>query len=202
MSGNRIVVDKQFYLQEDVVQIARQLLGKRLLSRIEGVVTGGIITETEAYAGITDKASHAYGNRRSARTEIMYRQGGCAYIYLIYGIHSLFNIVTNREGIPHAVLIRALHPDTGIGIMQQRLRKKSLNGLTDGPGKLSKALGLHYSLSGTDLTQKPEGEAVWLEHGVIPHPSRIKVGKRIGIDYAEEDALLPYRFTLDGTFSP
>src|ERR1043166_9259202 len=105
---------KEFYIRNNVVQISKKLLGKYLFTKRFGVITGGMIIETEAYAGITDRASHAYGNRRTARTEIMYGEGGIAYVYLCYGIHSLFNVVTNLEGIPHAVLIRAIEPTDGI----------------------------------------------------------------------------------------
>jgi DNA-3-methyladenine glycosylase len=107
-------LNKAFYLRENVVQIAKDLLGKCLCTNFDGVITSGIITETEAYEGITDKASHAYGNRLTQRTEIMYREGGIAYVYLCYGMYSLFNVVTNNRGIPHAVLIRGIHPLEGL----------------------------------------------------------------------------------------
>jgi DNA-3-methyladenine glycosylase len=104
----------EFYIRTDVVQVARDLLGKVLYTSFNHEITAGIIIETEAYAGVTDKASHAYNNRRTARTEIMYRTGGTAYVYLCYGIHSLFNIVTSVEDNPHAVLIRGIEPLHGI----------------------------------------------------------------------------------------
>src|SRR4051812_45478122 len=111
---------KSFYQRDDVVQVAKELLGKYLFTHIDGKLTGGIITETEAYAGVIDRASHAYGGRRTARTEIMYGEGGTAYVYLCYGIHSLFNVVTNKKGTPHAILIRALHPTHGVETILKR----------------------------------------------------------------------------------
>lgn len=190
-----------FYLQPDVVQIARDLMGKHLVTNMEGVISSGIICETEAYAGTTDKASHAFGGRRTKRTEIMYARGGTAYVYLCYGIHSLFNIVTNVEGIPHAVLIRSVIPDKGIEAMLHRAGKiKVTKDFGIGPGRVSKILGIHYSHSGLDLVNKPEnidGPAIWIEDNGIPvNPSLIKSGTRVGVDYAGRDALLPYRFIL------
>jgi DNA-3-methyladenine glycosylase len=117
----------EFYSRKDVELIARQLLGKVLCSNIEGDITCGMIVETEAYAGITDRASHAYGGRRTARTEIMYRPGGTAYVYLCYGIHHLFNVVTNVQDQPHAVLIRAIEPIEGIDVMLKRRKQTKLH---------------------------------------------------------------------------
>src|SRR5688572_7863163 len=99
---------RDFYTREDVVLVAKELLGKVLCTKWNGKTTSGIITETEAYEGITDRASHAYRGRRTERTEIMYSEGGTAYVYLCYGMHHLFNVVTNKKDIPHAVLIRAV----------------------------------------------------------------------------------------------
>jgi DNA-3-methyladenine glycosylase len=190
-----------FYEREDVVAIARDLLGMPLFTEIDGILTGGFITETEAYAGITDRASHAYGNRRTDRTEVMYAKGGTAYIYLCYGIHSLFNIVTNKANVPHAVLIRAIRPETGLETMLERSGKSKPDaGFAIGPGKVAKLLGIHYSFSGTDLTKKPDGNKgtfIWLEEsGHERMPGKIISGPRIGVDYAGEDALLPYRFRI------
>lgn len=185
-------LSKEFYLRDNVVEIAKELLGKYIFTSFDGKLTGGMITETEAYEGVTDKASHAYGGRRTARTDIMYREGGTAYIYLCYGIHSLFNIVTNREDIPHAILIRAFMPEMGKEVMQNRIGKTSLNKKDgDGPGKVSSLLGIHYSHSGLSLL----GNEIWLEDkGHHPPPHLIAATRRIGIEYAKEDALLPYRF--------
>jgi len=185
-------IEKEFYLTNDVVSVSRQLLGKVLCTQFDGKITKGIIVETEAYAGETDKASHAYGGRRTARTEIMYAEGGTAYVYLCYGIHSLFNVVTNQKDIPHAVLIRGIKPLEGIELMQERTGKAKLkksDGI--GPGKVSKLLGIHVSHTGLSLLNNE----IWLEDHHIKIPtSEITIDKRVGIDYAQEDAQLPYRF--------
>ena len=153
-------LDKSFYLRDNVVLIAKELLGKYLFTNIGGVITGGIITETEAYAGITDKASHAFNNKRTQRTETMFHEGGIAYVYLCYGMYSLFNVVTNVDGIPHAVLIRGVKPVKGLEEIKKRVEKNDLDKYRlDGPGKLTKALGIHYSNTGTDLN----GATIWLE---------------------------------------
>jgi len=181
-----------FYQRNDVVLIAKELLGKVIYSNIDGFLTSGIITETEAYAGITDRASHAFGNRRTARTEVMYKKGGTAYVYLCYGIHHLFNVVTGEAENPHAVLIRAIHPLEGINHMKKR-RKISVikKTFSSGPGTCAKALGFHTKHSGTDLTK----DLIWIEDQNIKIPKKdIIITPRIGIDYAGEDAKLPYRF--------
>lgn len=200
------MIERSFYMRDDVVLISRELIGKYLFTCFEGKLTGGIISETEAYNGIVDKASHAWSGRRTARTEIMYRKGGTAYIYLCYGIHSLFNIVTNNEDIPHAVLIRSIIPVVGFDLMCLRTNKRTLNhneGI--GPGKVSKLLGIHYSNSGLDISydqldrksdiQHDIKRKIWIEdRGIIPEAEEVHVTKRIGVDYAQEDADLPYRF--------
>ncbi len=181
-----------FYNNPDVVAVARLLLGKVLYSKINGLVTAGIITETEAYNGIDDKASHAFGGRRTPRTEIMFQKGGTAYVYLCYGIHSMFNVVTNMEGIPHAVLIRAIVPFEGEEIMRKR-RPGALpdSSRYNGPGKVCTALAIHYSLTGTSLS----GKIIWIEDkGINFNESEIEITPRIGVGYAGDDALLPYRF--------
>ena len=190
-----------FFLRGDVVQVARELLGKLIVTRIDGVTTSGIITETEAYAGVTDKASHAYGGRRTARTEVMYARGGTAYVYLCYGMHSLFNIVTNVEEIPHAVLIRGILPMEGKGTMLLRSGKEKISkDFGTGPGKVSKILGIHYSHSGLLLGrdgQEAPPARIWVEDHVMKVDiDLILSGPRIGVDYAGDDALLPYRFRL------
>jgi len=183
-----------FYTRNDVVQIARELLGKILVSHFNGVLTAGRIVETEAYNGITDKASHAYGNRRTNRTEVMYGTGGAAYVYFCYGMHHLFNVVTNEAGIPHAVLIRAAEPIVGIEEMLLRTGKPKADfTLTRGPGNVAKALGITTkhttcSLLSNQLFIADDGFKVE-EENIIATP-------RIGVAYAKEDALLPYRFYL------
>jgi DNA-3-methyladenine glycosylase len=184
-----------------VVTIARELLGKELITSIHGIITSGIICETEAYAGITDKASHAFGGRRSPRTEVMYAEGGTAYVYLCYGIHSLFNVVTNIKEVPHAVLVRGIIPVKGKEIMLRRTGKEKLNGDCGiGPGKVSRLLGIHYSHSGLGLTvsqYKTNNPAIWImDAGFRINSDMITSGTRIGVEYAGEDALLPYRFSI------
>jgi len=183
-----------FYTQNDVVAIARNLIGKMLHTHFDGIYTAGSIVETEAYNGIIDKASHAHGNRRTNRTEIMFAEGGVAYIYLCYGIHHLFNVVTNVSGIPHAVLIRALVPLHGIEQMMKRRNKTKLDfTITKGPGSVAKAMGLHTRHTGESLL----GTSIWItEGGGEIHNKQIIASPRIGVDYAQEDALLPYRFYL------
>lgn len=188
-------LDNSFYQRNDVEKIAKELIGKCIFTNINNKIAAGIITETEAYKGITDKASHAFGNRRTKRTEIMYHNGGIAYVYLCYGIHSLFNIVTNTKDIPDAVLIRAIIPNQGLSTILSRLNKNNFKTIyTQGPGKVSKALGINFKHSGIDLNDY----IIWIEDiGFKFNKNDIFIGKRIGIDYAEEDALLPYRFKID-----
>jgi DNA-3-methyladenine glycosylase len=191
-----MVLDQDFYQRPDVVSIARELLGKVLVSQIDGELTSGIIVETEAYAGTSDKASHAFGNRRTNRTEIMYRPGGVAYVYLCYGIHHLFNIVTNVADEPHAVLIRAIEPLDGIDHMIRRRKASELTpSLTAGPGSMSASMGITRQFSGVDLDKLP----LFVEdRGIDIDPINIIAGTRVGVAYAQEDALLPYRFSIAG----
>ena len=195
MADNKL--NKSFYTKPDVVQIAQELLGKYLFTNIDGIITGGMIVETEAYAGEGDRACHAHMNRRTNRTEIMYHEGGVAYVYLVYGIYYLFNIITNQKDKADAVLIRAIEPVEGVEEMLLRRNMTSTKpNLTAGPGVMSMALGIDKKLYGADLT----GDVVWLEdrETVIP-ADKIDVGPRIGIDYAGDDALLPWRFWLKGS---
>ena len=188
-------VPLEFYVRDDVVLISRELLGKVLCTKINGQIAKAIITETEAYAGIDDKASHAYGGRRTRRTEPMYGRGGTAYIYLCYGIHHLFNIVTNIAGTPHAVLIRAGKPLEGSDVMQKRRKKERLDKtLLAGPGSLAQALGITTNLTGTSLL----GNRIWIEDQRIPLDAEAVIaGPRIGVNYAAEDAERAYRFSVD-----
>ncbi len=189
---NKLPID--FYLRNNVVQIAKELLGKVICTRINGIITSGIIIETEAYEGISDKASHAYGGRRTERTVTMYNQGGCSYVYLCYGIHYLFNVVTNVKENPHAALIRGIKPLNGIEEILKRRNQQKLNpSLTIGPGKVTQALGIKKEHNNIDL----QGNIIWIENQNIEVLEKnIVISKRIGIDYAKEDALLPYRFEL------
>jgi DNA-3-methyladenine glycosylase len=189
-------LDIEFYRRQNVVQIARELLGKILVTNWKGVVTSGRIVETEAYAGVIDNASHAAGGRRTPRNEIMYGQGGYAYVYLCYGIHHLFNVVTNSEDVPHAVLIRALDPIEGIEEMLLRTAKKKLDHtLTRGPGNVSKALGIFTKHTGVSLL---ENKIFIANDGGKFSKKEIEASPRIGVDYAGNDALLPYRFYVKG----
>ncbi|PSL33194.1 DNA-3-methyladenine glycosylase [Chitinophaga ginsengisoli] len=185
-----------FYNRPDVLSIARELLGKIIVTKFNGELTTARIVETEAYAGVIDKASHAYGGRRTARTEIMYHEAGAAYVYLCYGIHQLFNIVTNEVDIPHAILIRGAEPLTGIPIMLRRTGKKVADfTLTRGPGNVSKALGITTAHTGESLL---EDEFHLVSDGFVPAAEDILATPRIGVDYAGADALLPYRFIVRG----
>lgn len=199
-SREKSILPKSFYLRDDVLQIAQELIGKVLVTNFGGVLTSGIISETEAYAGTTDRASHAFGGRRTARTEFMFREGGTAYVYLCYGIHSLFNVVTNTEGIPHAVLIRGIIPLEGKEIMLERSgKKKTDKNFGNGPGKVSKILGIHYSNTGESLIpQTPDSRLnIWIEDRNMLIPgSHIDITPRIGVDYAGDDAKLPYRYII------
>jgi DNA-3-methyladenine glycosylase len=187
-------LSESFYTRHDVVQIAKDLLGKVIVTYFDDQLTVARIVETEAYEGITDKASHAHNNRRTRRTEIMYAAGGAAYVYLCYGIHHLFNVVTNVRDVPHAVLIRAAEPLAGIQIMLQRTGKKIADHtLTRGPGNVSKALGIYTHHTGTDLNSENFFIA---KDSFRLEPHQIVESTRIGVAYAAEDALLPYRFFI------
>lgn len=188
-------LNEDFYQGTDVVKIARELLGKVLFTRIDGVITGGTIVETEAYSW-KERGCHAYGARKTARNEVMFRPGGFAYVYMCYGIHYLFNVVTNREDTPEAVLIRALEPLAGVDhMMKRRIFPESNFHLTSGPGKLTKALGIGRSFNGKYLLD----DEIWIEDsGMKLAKSKIAASERIGIGYAGRDARLPWRFSVKG----
>ncbi|HEX3023857.1 MAG TPA: DNA-3-methyladenine glycosylase [Chitinophagaceae bacterium] len=184
----------EFYLRTNVVTIAKDLLGKVLVTQFDGILTAGRIAETEAYNGAIDKASHAFGNRRTKRTEIMFSTGGCAYVYLCYGIHHLFNVVTNAQNIPHAVLIRAVEPVIGIETMLLRTNKiKFDHSITKGPGNVSKALGISTRLTGISLLSD---ELYIADDDYKINKNNIIATTRIGVEYSGDDALLPYRFII------
>ena len=186
-----------FYQRSNVLTIAKELLGKILVTKWDGIETSGRIVEVEAYNGIIDKASHASGGRRTQRNEVMYGNGGVAYVYLCYGIHHLFNVVTNEQETPHAILIRALEPLKGIDTMLKRTNKKQLDHtLTRGPGNVSKALGISFKLhSGHSLLSK---DLFIAEDNFILNKKEVASSPRIGVDYAGDDASLPYRFYIKG----
>lgn len=195
-----IIIPNGFYTGDNVVETARQLIGKFLVHQTGEGKMAGCIVETEAYAGFTDKASHAYNNRLTKRTEVMYRNGGITYIYLCYGMHVLLNIVSNIEGIPHAILIRGILPVSGLDIMESRLNRK-IDLLKDGigPGRLGRLMGISMDLNGTSLDGS---HALHLEDKQLKiEPSAILQGSRIGVDYAGDDALLPYRFRIEASYA-
>ena len=189
-----MLIPKDYYLHHDVVFIAKDLIGKYLFTKIDGQLCGGIITETEAYKGVEDRACHAFGGRRTPRNEMMYAEGGVAYVYLCYGIHPLLNVVTNQKDTPDAILIRAIHATHGEELMLKRTGKPQMQPqVTDGPGKVTKALGITIADNGEPLQNKK----IWIED------RRADVSKmeilntpRIGVDSAGEDALLLYRFKV------
>jgi len=191
------ILETSWFQGDEVTSIARKLLGKVLVTNFAGLRTSGIIVETEAYNGVYDKACHAYGGRRTPRTEVMYAPGGVAYVYLCYGIHHLFNVITNNRDIPDAVLIRAVQPIQGIETMLERRKMQIVQPkLTAGPGILSQALGITLAISGQQLTKENN---IWIENSdVVLMEENIEAGTRVGIGYAGEDALLPWRFSVKG----
>lgn len=183
-----------FYARQDVVQISKDLLGCTLHTFFAGEHTSGIIIETEAYCGRNDKACHANNGTRTDRTEVMYGPPGNCYVYLCYGIHHLFNVVTNREGLADAVLVRALFPLNGVEIMKKRRGMEKIKNLTNGPGKLSQALAIHTDMTGCTLSGPP----LWIEkRREVISDENIVASKRIGVEYAGEDALRKWRFTAN-----
>ena len=189
-------LELSFYDRPEVTEIARELLGKVLVTNIDGIYTSGRIVETEAYAGVIDRASHAYAGRKTARNEVMYKDAGSAYIYLCYGVHHLFNVVTNKADIPHAILVRALEPLNGIETMLKRTHKKILDDhLTRGPGNLSRAMGLHTRYSGYSLQSDQIYIAV--DDFRLDQKKIVKTA-RIGVDYAGKDAKRKFRFIVHG----
>jgi DNA-3-methyladenine glycosylase len=184
---------REFYTRPNVLQVARELLGKLLVvPTANGTRVSGMIVETEAYRGPEDRASHAYGGRRTKRTETMYQHGGVAYVYFVYGMYDQFNVVCNVADIPHAILVRALEPVEGVEVMRTRRDGLSDRNLANGPGKLCMALAINRELDRADLL----GTRVWLEEFRRIPASRIARGPRIGIDYAEEWVDKPWRFWI------
>ena len=183
-------LDNEFY-QQPTLELAVSLLGCTLVRESEEGTTAGIIVETEAYIGPMDKAAHSYNNRRTKRTEIMFHEAGLAYTYVMH-THTLFNVVSGEEGNPEAVLIRAIEPIEGIDLMVKRRGMPESANLTNGPGKLTKAMGINKSDYGHPLTEKP----LFISQGVMPES--IAAGKRIGIDNSEEAKDYPWRFWING----
>ena len=187
-------LSSSFFLDSDVVVVAKNLLGKLLVTQFDGTITSGIITETEAYCGQNDKACHANNGKKTKRNEVMYRAGGVAYVYLCYGIHHLFNVVTNEENHADAVLIRAIEPVDGLATMlQRRKQNKIAKNLSSGPGTLTQALGITTNLNGENLQEN----MVWIEEsGNELGENEICSSTRIGVGYAGEDAHKPWRFYM------
>jgi DNA-3-methyladenine glycosylase len=193
ITDNKLTVDH--YLGSDVVLLAKSFLGKELHTCIDGRHTSGIIVETEAYSGAVDQACHAFPNKYTKRTATMFKTGGIAYVYLVYGMHHLFNIVTNNEGEADAVLIRAIEPRLGLEtIMQRRKTVQNNRLLTGGPARLTQALGITVEDDQTEL----QGERIWLTDNAPIDDAKIVADTRIGVDYAGNDALLPWRFYIRG----
>jgi DNA-3-methyladenine glycosylase len=183
------ILDRKFY-KCDTLQVARPLLGKKLVRQINGLELAGMIVETEAYCGEADSACHAHRGM-TKRNAVMFGEPGHAYVYFTYGMHYMLNLVTEAKGRPCAVLVRAIMPLTGTEEMEIRRRRKGSE-LTNGPAKLCQALGIDKSLNGWDLTR---GKELWVEdYKKIPDKSIITT-PRIGIDYAEkEHRNAPWRF--------
>jgi DNA-3-methyladenine glycosylase len=184
-----------FYQRENAVQIARELLGKRLFSMAGNILTGGIIVETEAYMGPDDRGSHAWNNRRTNRTEIMYASGGVVYMYICYGIHDMLNIVTGPENTSHAILIRAIEPTTGLEIMRER--RNIYNNdvrLCQGPGALAQALGLNKMYNGKSL----QGNEIWIEGGELISEEQLIASSRVGMNFEGPYKTIPWRFYIRG----
>lgn len=184
---------KDFYTRGDVTLVARELLGKVLCTEIDGVLTSGMIVETEAYSQ-RERACHAFGGKRTARTEIFYNDGGLSYVYLCYGIHYLFNVITNTADVADAVLIRALEPLDGIDTMLERRGMHQIeHRIAAGPGSVSRAMGIDKSHNGLDMTHRE----IWIEdRGISYKKAQIIASPRVGVDYAGEDAKLPWRYRL------
>ena len=185
-------IERKFYMR-DAVTVGKDILGKIIVKKTaDGRIMSGRITEVEAYMGITDKASHSYGGRRTKRTEVMYKEGGYSYVFLIYGMYECFNVTAGREGDPQAVLIRGVEPLENKNLMWEKRKVKKEKDISNGPGKLTKALGITKEDNGADLTA---GENIWLEDDGYKVKDIVET-TRIGIDYAEEDALKPWRFYI------
>lgn len=190
------ILPSSFYQNENVVRVAKSLLGKFLVTNFNNHLTSGMIVETEAYSWI-EQGCHAYQQKKTTRNYPMFEEGGVSYVYLCYGVYELFNVVTNKVGIADAVLIRALEPHDGLDVMLRRTRAKSTSRITSGPGKLTRALGITRKHNRLDLTS---GDKIWLEDkGKKVAPRQIVSSSRIGLNFKNKDALLPWRFTLSGS---
>lgn len=184
-----------YYQSEDVIHLAQDLLGKIICTRIDGLQVCAKIVETEAYKAPEDKASHAYGNKNTPRTSTMFLPGGVSYIYLCYGIHHLFNVVTAKEGTAHAILIRAVEPIDGIDVMlSRRGMNKPSPQLLNGPGKWTEALGLDRAHNSVALYDHNSAVKIFNNTGI--DTDNIICSERVGVAYAKECALWPWRFRI------
>lgn len=188
-------LSREFYLSKNTAKVARDSLGKLLVIPASGRRVSGMIVEVEAYLGTRDRAAHSFGGRRTNRNEVMYGGGGHVYVFFVYGMYYQLNFVTGPAEHPHAILVRGVEPVEGIEIMRERRGGMKDVNLTSGPGKLAIAFGVTRDLNGADLT----GDRIWLEEYRKFTKKEIQIGKRIGIDYAREDAELPLRFWVKGS---
>jgi DNA-3-methyladenine glycosylase len=193
-----VTIIQQAFFARPTLTVARALLGQRLVRELEGQRLSGLIVETEAYVGPNDSASHA-SKGRTPRTKVMFGPPGRTYVYLVYGMHYMLNVVTEQEDFPAAVLIRAVAPVEGLEVMQANRRlghRANAPNLTNGPGKLCQALGIDQALNNWDITL---GQKLWLEPGEPIPETEIATGPRIGIDYAQlKDRTSPWRFWVKG----
>lgn len=189
-----MILNESFYSGKSVVDLAKNLIGKKLCSTLGGQLTSGIIVETEAYRGLDDKACHAFGGRLTARTTTMYKSGGLAYVYLCYGIHPLFNIVSGEEGNAEVILVRALEPLDGIEHMKLLRKQSDIKNLCSGPGKLTKALSITKANNENSLFR--DDSKLWIEQGVHVSERNIISGPRVGLSTAQECMNWPWRFRI------
>ena len=186
---------REFYTSKNTAKIARDLLGKLLVVPDgSGRRVSGMIVEVEAYLGVSDRAAHSYGGRRTPRNEVMYGHGGFVYVFFVYGMYYQLNVVAGPAEHPHAILIRGIEPVEGVETMRTRRGAMKDTNLTSGPGKLAIAFGVTRELNGADLT----GDRIWIEQFRKIPKKEVAIGSRIGIDYAGEDAALPLRFWIRG----
>lgn len=188
------LLDYDLLKGENTPEIAQHLLGQLLYTHLNGETIISKIVETEAYQAPHDKASHAYGNKKTNRTRTMFGKAGTAYVYLCYGIHNMLNVVTGPEGKAHAILIRAVEPVSGLHFITKRRKSKKAELLTNGPGKLCSAHGITREQNGTNLLSP--NSSIQLLTGNTIQKKQIIASERVGIAYAEECALWPWRFRL------
>ena len=193
-------LERSFY-ERDTLTVAKELLSCILVHITPEGITSGKIVETEAYMGPEDKGSHSYNGRHTPRMDPLYKTGGFAYIYQLHGYNYCINVVTRKEGIPQAVLIRAVEPVEGMELMAERrkidasdAKISKLKNLTNGPSKLCQAMNIDTSLNGIDLC----GEEVFITNHAVRDSEKIVATPRIHIDYAEEYRDKPWRFLLQG----